>query len=1349
MNNALLAIGALLIAALAALFAVPYAVDWNGYRGVFEEEASRMLGRDVRVGGKVDVRLLPVPYVSFGKLRIADAVNETGEPLFRADSFTMWLSVPPLLRGVLEARAVELKKPVLRLVVDPAHGGNWTQTAAVGAGAGSLPFLPQAVALQSVRVSGGTVTVVRADGSALAELTAIDGELEAEALEGPFRFKGNARWNDSPREIRLATARMDTDGSLRFKTTVRVNETTNSYVLEGRVSDVKSRPNLEGELTAKIALPELAAGQPETQPAKGGANAERPLVDVRAMVQADGTGFKMKDIALSLDNLGQPQLVSGEAQMAWVVRPAASVRLGSKLLDLDRIAGAKDNAGKPVPAKQEAGALGLMRALTVSLVDALPSTAELSAFLAIDQATLGGQDLSNVSLLIERAGGKLELKDLKAGVPGGGRLDAFGQFAGEPGHAFAGQVALRGANLQRFLDWAAKGAGAGRADGPFLLQGKLDLAEPSLALTDATAEIGGTTLSGDLRFISGPRKTLSLTLDGRRIDAGQLWALTERGKETDPFRNILPRGILTGANAVAIAAAPAAAGGQAPAAAAPKPAFDYADLDVAVRVRAGELVAGDLKLMDADADLRIERETLVLTALKGTTSEGLGLEIEGDVASFAKEPRGTLRWVASAPTEAAASALQALAGLDAPAAGNRFAAALAPARIAGATRLGANAGKATDVKFDGQTRGGRLAGHLTMGGDRAAWRKSPLDLVASIDTADTAGLLRQLLPGSVALDAQSEPRRAGRVDVKSSGTPETGLQTLAVVAADGLGAEFDGRVTAPAAGPLTSTGALRLDVRDVRLAVAALGLRAGAGAADTPLKGEGELTVAGDTATFVARRMRLGETQIDGSVSVTRPSGARAKLTADVGLDTGTLAALAAVVSDRAAANPALAEARSGWPDAQLDLGLLDDVDGTVKARFGRLAIQPGLSLRNVTLDAKLEPRKLTVSHLDGEGLQGRAKASFALERQPAGVSLNGKLEMSGIKLEALNGVEETRRARGEAAFVADVTSTGLTPASLVSAMKGKGELRLADAEIAGFAPAPLAAVSDAVLAGKVEREGEGLSRALREAFAQGTLKIGGQKLPFEVADGAVQLVPLTVTADGGRTTLRATIDLAQLKVDGEWRVEPRAGPAGAAAAASADSAPKALPAAAMIYVGALGNLAAIEPKLSSSELERELNVRRLEREVEELERLRKADEERARAEQERQRQLEAEKQKALQESQAAQPGQQVQQGQQVQSLEAQPPAAATVSPPAPAPAWSGSTSVLPGEAVRPQAGPSAQGGGDGAATGATAPGKTEAGTDAAKDANAKPAGDRASAKPAPRPAKPRQDSYNNLYKQW
>ena len=140
MNNGLLFFGGLLVLVLTALFAVPTFVDWNGYRGVFEEEASKVLGRDVRVGGAVNLRFLPAPYVQFDKVRIANVSGQTGEPFVRADSFKMWLSASALLRGVLEASEIELSKPVLTLAVDKSGGGNWTNITLRSA---DLPFVPR------------------------------------------------------------------------------------------------------------------------------------------------------------------------------------------------------------------------------------------------------------------------------------------------------------------------------------------------------------------------------------------------------------------------------------------------------------------------------------------------------------------------------------------------------------------------------------------------------------------------------------------------------------------------------------------------------------------------------------------------------------------------------------------------------------------------------------------------------------------------------------------------------------------------------------------------------------------------------------------------------------------------------------------------------------------------------------------------------------------------------------------------------------------------------------------------------------------------------------------------------
>ena len=81
MSNFFIAIAVFLITVIGALFAVPYFIDWNGYRGVFEEEATRLLGREVRVGGVVNLHLLPTPYFRFEKVRIADTSVNLQEPL--------------------------------------------------------------------------------------------------------------------------------------------------------------------------------------------------------------------------------------------------------------------------------------------------------------------------------------------------------------------------------------------------------------------------------------------------------------------------------------------------------------------------------------------------------------------------------------------------------------------------------------------------------------------------------------------------------------------------------------------------------------------------------------------------------------------------------------------------------------------------------------------------------------------------------------------------------------------------------------------------------------------------------------------------------------------------------------------------------------------------------------------------------------------------------------------------------------------------------------------------------------------------------------------------------------------
>ncbi|MEM1371901.1 MAG: AsmA family protein, partial [Pseudomonadota bacterium] len=299
MNTFLMWLGGVLIAILAALFTVPHFIDWNGYRGVFEEEASRLFGRDVRVGGSVNVRLLPTPYVNFEKLRVADTSGVIGAPLFAADSFTMWLDVPPLLKGIFEARRVELQRPVVRLAVDRSGTPNWTT---LEFRPGALPFVPADVTLNSVEIIDGQVAYDAADVGTLAQLDAINGTLATQGLRGPVSFRGFADIAGDTREVRLSTTEISPQGDTRLKATVRQPDGSASHTIEATATALFEDPVFAGALTSTTRLDQAR---------------DAPFVDIKAEFKATTKGLQLENALASFEKLGEPQLVTGKIETSW------------------------------------------------------------------------------------------------------------------------------------------------------------------------------------------------------------------------------------------------------------------------------------------------------------------------------------------------------------------------------------------------------------------------------------------------------------------------------------------------------------------------------------------------------------------------------------------------------------------------------------------------------------------------------------------------------------------------------------------------------------------------------------------------------------------------------------------------------------------------------------------------------------------------------------------------------------------------------------------------------------------------------------------------------------------------
>ncbi len=1206
MNNVLLWIGGLLVALLCALFAVPHFIDWTSYRGVFEEEASRVLGREVRVAGAVNLRLLPTPYVRFEKVRLSDAAGQTGEPFFRADDFTLWLAPGPLLKGAIEAREIELRRPTLKLRLNAAGGGNW-QTLSIARGL--LPFVPSDVALQSVLITDGTISVDGADGRELLRLGAISGELSVAALEGPFRFKGAADWSGVRHDLRLATTPFEADGALRLKTQVAVPSTGNSYTFDGRIADLSGKVKLDGQIVGQLSFVPAAIGLPTAEAAAVSAARTLIPVDLRAAVAADAGGASLTDIALAFEHDGKPQLVAGMAQIAWQGDVTFKSEFNARWIDLDQLLAAK---GGPKP-------LDALRRLATALPQILPRVGRGQASVSVDQVTLGAESLGDVRLQVERDDTSLRVAEFRINLPGGTRATLAGSLPG--GDAFDGEVSLRGANLSRLLNWAGYGAAAAdsRTEGAFSLKSKIAFDQHSIAAKDGTASLGNAMLTGGMSYKWADRPRFDIVLEGDEIDLGL----------------VSPRALDLLSHARQLTGSEPASTGPdtaADAVAAVRLVIDPRRQDATLRIRAGRLLDADRDLRDVDVDVAVLSGRLTLRRARFSSGTGLEFDAEGEIADIGTRPIGSLRGTVGAADGAAiAELLELFDQLEDGTTAKRLRA-LAPARVAwtakfGDARQSANGSQpvATEFWLDGAALGRRLTAVVRLDNGIRDWRQGNLQLNATIERPDWNRLWRLLATDAAAASARTAtaaPATARRrLQFRLSGRPDQLLSTYLKLEDEAFDASIAGRVTLGADAITAADGELQLRTSDAAQALATLGLAAH-NLPGIAIEGAADLSFTDKLWKITPSALEVAGAIVGGEVTLARVKDKdRQRLEGRLTVSQASIPRLLDLLVD-ASAKAAKEPQPQVWQSAAFDLSLLEQIEGRLRMEVAELSLSPDLGLAKGVVEAEFAPGKVDILALEGELLGSRLSSRWTLEKAAAGASLVGTLKAGGLRLDALAPAPNRagRRLSGTASVTASVSGRGLSPRGLLSALAGKGEIEVGNGGAGALAPLLLRRLSDEIISGAREPTVEAVEQAmlakLTSTAAEAGLAIGDRKLQFDVADGAVKVRPFVIDTPDGRASNRTTIDLAALMIDSEWKIEQRVAQLSPASQSAKSLGP--LPPVTVVFVGPVAALGRLDPVVSVDALVRELAVRRMERDVDELERLRRLDEGRVKAEAER-----------------------------------------------------------------------------------------------------------------------------------
>jgi AsmA family protein len=207
-RRAWIAVAALVVVIAAALIIV----DASWFRGPLQAAVSRLLQRDFRIDGDIDVDWGPAATVRVDRLRLANAPWAREPTMASAERVAATIRLAPLLRGRLVVQRLEVDRPRLLLERHADGAGNW----ALGADdAESARDGEPRVELRELIVHGGRVSLREQDRRTWLDLDVESEPAERDAgrlvplsVRGGGEFRGSAigldALVDSPLELRDA-----------------------------------------------------------------------------------------------------------------------------------------------------------------------------------------------------------------------------------------------------------------------------------------------------------------------------------------------------------------------------------------------------------------------------------------------------------------------------------------------------------------------------------------------------------------------------------------------------------------------------------------------------------------------------------------------------------------------------------------------------------------------------------------------------------------------------------------------------------------------------------------------------------------------------------------------------------------------------------------------------------------------------------------------------------------------------------------------------------------------------------------------------------------------------------------
>jgi large subunit ribosomal protein L24 len=466
-QTTLLGLAIALIVALVAALVGPYFVDWNQFRPQFEAEATRIVGAPVRVGGKLDARLLPTPSLQLHSVVVGGA-NDLGK--VRADKLDVEFSLGSLMRGEWRATELTINGVALDLGLDRQGRIDWP--------ASTGTFSLGSLAIDRLNVTG-RIALHDAASRGTLELTDIAFSGDVRALAGSIRGDGNFTLSGTRYPFRVSSGDSTDGKGTRIHLNIDPGAKPFAADLEGVLSLQTRTPRFDGAVT----LSSPANAKP----------AAAPPWRVVARVKADSAGAGLEQLEASYGADDRALKFVGLAEVNFGAEPSLHAVLSARQLDADKFVATdndkNDKTAKPVRL------LPSLRALVAAMPQPpIPAKVELSS----EQIMLGGRPLQNITAIVHGDANAWSVDRLDFRAPGSTQVALSG--ANSPSTQsgdFKSALTVDSSDPDALMSWLqGRGETPLRSQKPLHLRGDVSVATDRIAIDAMKAEIDGGAVTG-------------------------------------------------------------------------------------------------------------------------------------------------------------------------------------------------------------------------------------------------------------------------------------------------------------------------------------------------------------------------------------------------------------------------------------------------------------------------------------------------------------------------------------------------------------------------------------------------------------------------------------------------------------------------------------------------------------------------------------------------------------------------------------------------------------------------------------------------------------------------------------